>query len=177
MNNASNIKIIWRGIRKLITLKPMGSSVPSKILLNQTELTDSKNIANAFKDFFTNMGKNLSLIIPEVVKSLLPYLPNRQTNSFCLDEISFEEISNEINQLNPSKSFSPFSIPTKIFITLRNLVSKPLHVIRGIFNLSFLSGEVPHNLKGLKFVLIITDPFLYCECLIRSWKKLNIKAL
>ena len=52
MNNTSNIKNIWRGIRKLITLKPMGSSMPSKILLNQTELTDSRDIANTFNDFF-----------------------------------------------------------------------------------------------------------------------------
>jgi hypothetical protein len=35
----------------------MGTSVPSRILLDSTELTDSKDIANAFNDFFINVGK------------------------------------------------------------------------------------------------------------------------
>lgn len=63
------------------------------------------------------MGKNLSLTIPEAVKSPLSCLPNRQTNSFHLNEISSEEIAKEINQLNPAKSVGPFSMYLPRFLS------------------------------------------------------------
>ena len=37
-NNKTNVKNIWRGIKKIISLKPMNSNIPSKILKNNIEL-------------------------------------------------------------------------------------------------------------------------------------------
>lgn len=82
--NRTDIKSVWRGIRNIISLKPMGSSLPSKILLDDAELTDSKDIANAFNDFFINVGYNLSQSIPSVGNSPLSYMPNRQIKSFFI---------------------------------------------------------------------------------------------
>jgi hypothetical protein len=50
-DNKSNMKNLWRGIKKIITLKPTNSGLPSKILVNDTELTDCNSIANAFNEF------------------------------------------------------------------------------------------------------------------------------
>ena len=58
-NNKTNIKNIWSGIRKLITNKSKGCSVPSKLI-----------IANAFTNFFTNVGTNLA---QEILHSMIPH--------------------------------------------------------------------------------------------------------
>jgi hypothetical protein len=100
----------------------MGNSLPSRILLDSTELTSSKDIANAFNDFFINVGKNLSQTIPRVNNLPLSYIPNQQTNSFFLNRTSSEEISDVISKINPSKAVGPYSIPTKILIILKDLV-------------------------------------------------------
>ena len=49
----TNIKKIWSGIRKLITNKSKGCSVPSKLIIDGNDITDSKDIANTFSNFFT----------------------------------------------------------------------------------------------------------------------------
>ena len=45
--NQSNIKNIWSGIRKLITNKSKGSCIPSKLVVDGNDITDSKDIADA----------------------------------------------------------------------------------------------------------------------------------
>ena len=39
INNRTNIKNIWRGIKNIISLIPLNTSLPSKILINNNELT------------------------------------------------------------------------------------------------------------------------------------------
>ena len=38
----------------------------NKIVLNDTELTDQTSIANAFNDYFANIGNELASVIPSV---------------------------------------------------------------------------------------------------------------
>ena len=81
----------------------MGSSLPSKILKDDTELTDSKSIANAFNDYLSNIGNNLATSVPSVNKMALEFMPPNQLNSFYLYPTTPEEIEEEIGKLNPSK--------------------------------------------------------------------------
>ena len=48
----------------MISLKPLNSSLPSKTLRINTELTDCKSIDEAFNDVLANIGHNLASKIP-----------------------------------------------------------------------------------------------------------------
>jgi hypothetical protein len=103
--------------------------MPSKILRDSNEITDSKAIANAFNDFFTNIGHNLAQSIPDTAKPVMSFMPVQQSNSFFLNATSPKEIENEINMLKLSKSTGPNSIPISILKLLATVISKPLECI------------------------------------------------
>ena len=135
--NKTNFENIWRGIKKTISLKLMNSNLPSKILRNNKELTDCKSIANAFTDFFANIGHSLALKIPSVNTSSMTFMPPKQDNSIYVDPTSSKEIEKEIDKLASIKATGPYSIPTKILKLIKYLISKPLETI---FNLSFVTS-------------------------------------
>ena len=122
----------------------MGSSLPSKILKDDSELTDSKYLANVFNVYFSNIGNNLATSVPSKNKTALEFMPPNQFNSLYLYPTTPEEIAEEIGKLNPSKATGPYSIPVKILKLLKGLVSKPLETI---FNVSLSTGVVPDSFK------------------------------
>ena len=58
--NRSHINNIWKGIKQIITLKSKTRGLPSKLLMDGKEITDSKSIANSFNDFFASIGNTLA---------------------------------------------------------------------------------------------------------------------
>ena len=152
MSNKSNMKNIWKGIKQIINSKPRGSSSsPSKILEGENVLTDSKSIANAFNNFFANIGNNLATSIPSVEATPMDSMSNQQLNSIFLNQITSEEIILEINKLNSSKAVGPFSIPINILKLTKDVISKPLEII---FNSSLLNGIVPDSFKIARIIPI-----------------------
>lgn len=145
LENSNNIKNIWKGIKQIITLKPQKTNLPTKLVTGDSILTDSKSIANAFNDFFSNIGNNLARSIPEVSSiSPLDYLPVPPTSSFFLFPVTSSEIEEEILNLHSRKATGPFSIPTELLKLLKHVVSKPLEIL---FNYSFSQGKVPSSFK------------------------------
>ena len=128
----------------MISLKPVNSNLPSKILRNNKELTDCKSIANAFTDFFANIGHSLALMISSVNTSSMTFMPPNQENSIYIDPISSKEIEEEIDKLDSSKATVPYSISTKILKLIKYAISKPLETI---FNLSLTNGVIPDYFK------------------------------
>ena len=142
------MKNIWKGIKQIINSKPRGSSSsPSKILEGENVLTDSKSIANAFNNFFANIGNNLATSIPSVEATPMDFMSNQQLNSIFLNPITSEEI----NKLNSSKAVGPFSIPINILKLTKDIISKPLEII---FNSSLLNGIVPDSFKIARIIPI-----------------------
>lgn len=48
----TDFKKVWKGIRQLISLKSRSGSTPTKLLLEDIEINDSKSTADAFNNFF-----------------------------------------------------------------------------------------------------------------------------
>ena len=103
---------MWRGIKNIINLKPLNTSLPSKILINNTELTDCKSIANAFNDFFSNIGRNLASSIPFGNASAMTFMPPAQEECIYLSPTTSEEMEEETSKLNSTKATDPYSVPT-----------------------------------------------------------------
>ena len=77
MINKAKTKEIWEGIKKLICLKSKGSTSPSKLIINEHEITNDKAIADHLNKFFSNTGKNLASAVPK---------PNLPFNCYPLDK-------------------------------------------------------------------------------------------
>ena len=135
---------MWKRIKQIITLKRSSMHIPSMIEKDSLRLTDSKLIANAFNNYFSNVGSNISKDIPIVSTSFLEYLNRPVPQSFQLFPTTTCEIENIITTFNNSKSIGPFSIPTKLLKILNTVISAPLACI---FNCSFMTGVVPDKLN------------------------------
>ena len=82
-------------------------------------------------------------------KSPLDYLSNRTSSSLFLTPVTFVEVNDIINILNPSKSVGPNSIPIKLLKIIGSSISPVLALI---VNQSFQSGIFPDKLKIAKVI-------------------------
>ena len=82
--NKAKTKEIWKGIKQLICLKSKGSTLPSKLIINEHEITNHKVIADQFNKFFSNIGKNLASAVPKPNLAFDHYLDKPQASSFFL---------------------------------------------------------------------------------------------
>ena len=118
--SSKNIRNIWNGIKQLITLKPRGLNLISKVSHNNQTITDPKAIATAFiNKHFSNIGERLAGNIPDVQIDTLDFMGSEQPNSFYLSPVTTIEIEDEISNLNSSKAVGPFSIPIYLLKLLK----------------------------------------------------------
>ena len=142
--NIKDGKRIWKGIKQIVKFKPQTSQRIIKIVDSNLEITEPKLVANAFNNYFANIGKNLESEIPSVSNSPMEYLNNPVCNSLYIFPVTCSEIETEISRLKTGKSVGPFSIPIDILKMLKAYVSKPLEIV---FNASFSTGVVPSDFK------------------------------
>ena len=136
---------MWIGIKRIITYKAKCNQIPTKVYNNNTDLIEPKAIANAFNQYFANIGNNLAKSIPDSDSTPQHNLNNQSYDTFYLFPTSASEIEAEIYQLNESKATGPYSFPTKILKLVKSVLSKPLEIL---FNTSFAKGIVPDRLKS-----------------------------
>ena len=132
------------GIKRIITYKAECNQIPTKVYNNNIDLTEPKAIANAFNQYFANIGNNLAKSIPDSDSTPQHYLNNQSYDTFYLFPTSASEIEAEIYELNESKATGPYSFPTKILKLVKSVLSKPLEIL---FNTSFAKGIVPDRFK------------------------------
>ena len=70
------------GIKQMVKFKPQTSQRLIKIVDNNIEITDPKLVADAFNNYFANIGRKLENEIPSAPSSPMVYLNNPACNSF-----------------------------------------------------------------------------------------------
>ena len=176
--NNHNDKNIWKGIKQLITLKPRGNYIPIKVVKDNHEITNTRDICQAFNDYFSNIGKNLAETIPSTNTTPCSIMGESVRNSFFMYATTRKEIEIGISKLKSSKATGPFSIP----IGLLKLASLSLSIpLKLIYNMSFSTGLVPDQFKianviprstkaDLRLYLITIVQYHYSPYLIRFLK-------
>ena len=140
--NWNNIKITWKGIKSLISLKTVASIVPTVLSLdNGDTITDPYDIANTFNNYFASIAETTK----KDIRINIFHLSNESDNTIFLQLTDKEEIANIIPSLNSSKASGPNSIPYRILLLLKNEISKQL---ADLFNLSFMTGVFPFFLPS-----------------------------
>ena len=102
--NKAKTKEIWKGIKQRICLKSKGSTLPSKLIINEHEITNHKVIADQFNKFFSNIGKNLASAVPKTNLAFDYYLDKPQASSFFLSPTNSTQIENLIMSLSSIKA-------------------------------------------------------------------------
>ena len=134
--------MIWKGIRQIITLKHKNKRQPSIINVKGKDV-NPKNIADAFNNFFTNIGPSLSKTILQSKKNFTNFLNNSSLNSFVLKPVTHDEVRKLVSQLNNRKVLGPASIPVTILKDNIEVLVRPL---TPTLNQSFEQGIFPEIL-------------------------------
>ena len=148
--NSNNMKLLWTGIKSVISIKNSQVNVINKLKdKNGNMTTDPATMATIFNDFFVNVADGVTKKIPRSPKSPLDYLDNKNHNSFFITPTAPLEIVDIINVLKTGKSLGPNSIPIKLLKILPPHISSPLSQI---INESFLSGVFPEKMQHAKVI-------------------------
>ena len=143
-------KRIWKGIKQIIRTTSRERQAINSVILNDIEITDRTSIANAFNNYFANIGSDLaSSAIPSVVNFAYEWMSPPPRDSFFLSPITPEEIETEISKLEIGKAVGPSNIPVSILKILKGALWDPLQII---LNASFLTGIVPERFKLARFI-------------------------
>ena len=113
-SNRKSAKITWRGIKSIITLKSIRSSVSRAISQTENLITNLYDIASIFNNYFSSDADTAKEIVKYSHKKFSDYLNNQSKNSIFIQLTDSEEIVNIISTLNMNKSSGPNSIPYKI---------------------------------------------------------------
>jgi Reverse transcriptase (RNA-dependent DNA polymerase) len=123
------------------------------IFHNGSLISDSKEIADKFNEFFSSIAENIVSNIPNPIdiSSFDPLINNACDSSFKFSDspLTKSEISEAIDQLKPKTSLDLNGISSKFVKKLSLTLSTPLY---HIFSKSFESGQLPTQLKTAKIV-------------------------
>ena len=123
--NWNNTKNTWKGIKSLISLKIVASSVPAVLSLdNGDTITNPHDSANTFNNDFASIAETTEKSIKYSHKHFSDYLSNKSDSSIFLQDTYKEEIANIISSINCSKASGPNSIPYGILSFLKHEILK-----------------------------------------------------
>ena len=150
-SNWNNIRNTWKGIKPIISIKNIITTIAYSIEFNNRTITDPTTMSNVFNNYFTSIAEKTKSNIKFSPKHYIDYLSSTNTTTFFLTPTDKNEIAFIISSLDSHKSCGPNSIPMKILKLLKNDISQQLS---DVFNLSFLTGQFPSVLKIAKVIPI-----------------------
>lgn len=90
----SNVKVTWRGIKQLVSLKGGKLSFPSRLIVGDDTLTDAKGIANAFNKYYSLIGPTSANAIQSGNIFSVEFLTTSQCNSFFVTPVTTMKVEN-----------------------------------------------------------------------------------
>ena len=144
----------WQCINGILNKSNHNPSYPESFNLNNTLITDTKDIAENFNDYFIDIGKNLADKIPLSQKSFVDYIPNRfNTSESCAIRLTDPyEIIDIVNSMSNSTSAGIDEVSINILKSVICCIAKPLSII---INLCIMNGIFPEKMKIAKVCPIL----------------------
>ena len=143
IENKNNLRKTWVIIKQVIN-KNKNSKICDKFTSGKNTITGPKTIANAFNNYFVNVGATLASKIPDQGVDFSVYMPPANECSLFLTPASENEVKRVIANLNdgsPGKD----GVTAKTLKTVSDAVATP---ITHLANLSFIQGVFPQDLKN-----------------------------
>ena len=140
--NKNNSRKTWDIIKEVVGNKK-GKSEINEIIIDHNKCHDKQRIADAFNDYFINIGPNLASNIPPSRGHHLDYMGTPITNSLYLTPITPTEIMNCLMKLKRSAPGIDELNPT-IIKQIAGFIANPLS---HTFNMCLEQAIVPDELK------------------------------
>ena len=144
LENKSNIKETWKGIKSIINFNKKSKSSPNKIKTQNGYVTKQIEIATEFNKYFSTVGETIDQKTPQTQKSFTEYLTEPNQKQFILKSVDAYEILCVINKMKLTKACGPSSVPSKLLKEHRFIFS---HLLANLINKSFKEGIFPDLLK------------------------------
>ena len=138
-----NSKKVWSVLKSTMGIAQKDSRI-NYLNSNQGQINDNQGIANEFNFHFSNIGNNLTPLIPTTNKHFSDYLPPPSQRSFFLFPVNETLMKNTILSIKPKKSCDNNDISMNLLNSVATPISKPL---THIFNQSISLGIFPEELK------------------------------
>ena len=141
---------MWKTLREVLPSNKQQSTTPSCMKINHSPCSNLELITHAYKDFFINVGSDLTKSIRSCYFHTL-YLNNRVPSSIVLLPPTAYEVAAELKRLGANKSYGDDKIPTK-FIIMNAAVIAPY--LSYFLDYMFLNGTFPKVLEIAKVIPI-----------------------
>ena len=146
-----NLRKTWNLLKTIISGSQNNKPIIQELSSSNGIVINPMNIANAFNDYFINIGPTLANNIPKTTKSPVHYLNATNNNSMFITPTDTEEILSIVALLKPNASPGCDSISPKV---VRKCISYIGNSLCDIFNKSLLSGVFPDGLNTAKVLPI-----------------------
>ena len=138
----NNMRKSWQILKSVIN-KKKATQKPGRFLINGQLVDNPKLIANAFNDFFINIGQVLDRKIPRTQTNPNTFIPRRYSINIQLDPATEPEITKIIDNLRECATGWD-DIPAIVLKENKNIIKGTLmHII----NTSLSTGIFPSELK------------------------------
>ena len=142
VDNKINLRRTWMIIKQVINQNKI-NRIPGKFQQSNGTTSNPATIANAFNNYFVNIGPTLASNIPDQGLEYRSYMPSGNDISMFLTPVSAPEVKNIIGHLtdgSPGKD----GVTSKSFKCISDHIALPLSRLA---NLSFSEGIFPNELK------------------------------
>ena len=167
VNHITDNKNLWRVVKPSFSNKILGTN---RVILRDGDkiISDTEKVADTFNMVFVNIGNTLKIdmgkqflveandVFDPVLKAIKKYSAHpsilrikekMNNNVFSFRKVTYEEILNEINSLDTSKSTQSEDIPFKIIKDNADIFA---NFILQNFNKCIIDGKFPDQLKKVE---------------------------
>ena len=146
--NRSNPRAFWNILCSVLPSKS-NRSVINKLVVNDKELTNKKDIANSLNEYFTTIASTLLGNRPSSDTELYPIEQPiiNPTSTFKFQSLCEADVFYALQTMDSFKATGADNIPAKVLKIAAPYISK---VVTNIFNASYMSGKFPSIWKVAK---------------------------
>ena len=136
-----DVRKTWSLLKSAITKQSYKTKLPEFFIDNQRTLSHKAHIANAFNNYFSNIGQSVSESVSPADRHFSSYLSERSNQNIFLGPVTPVDIFKIIRTMKSKTSLDVDGLSSKLIKSVDEYISLPLtHVI----NLSLESGIVPN---------------------------------
>ncbi len=152
-NYKTNMKKTWQTINETLGRHKKETKLPTSVLHNNRHITEPTEIANAFNDYFVNIGTNLAETIDTTNENttFINYLQHPTRELFDLKSIHERDILNILNHMDSKSSTGYDSLSNKLLKFIKLEIYKALTLV---VNQMLHTGIFPDALKIAKIMPI-----------------------
>ena len=148
---STNLKKTWQTINESLNRMKKKQDFPQQFkLANGNLISDPKQIADAFNDFFVNIG-DTGPLNANPIADFEQYMPAKPNCNLKFHSVTVDNVSRIIDSLKPKTSSGVDSISNKLIKYVKDVILEPLTVI---INQMLNLGIFPDLLKISKVIPI-----------------------